>query len=468
MADAIGKQMFMQSLKTTVKRDAERLSRQVSVQFDTICREALIARDLVKINVSSGLEGEGALTSNSKRAAEAILDGIPNLIRLAATQVVQEQQRNPAGWQDVVRRWRDFYEAMKLGRVPVQALIPAVEAQAILNGFEMAIKGMPLPVQVASADEAGKAQRAKKSEESWPHLCDRALILYREKVGVSRYSVAKRRLIEVTPITTNEDGIQAALLSWCQRRLKEVQPRSVRTQLDCMLSALRCVLPELKAPIVKELRGVMQPRVTDRQSMPVQKIRAALEAIKARPTSERVRKDYGGGASQFDEIAIETLAVLGMRPRELVQAKSDALISKSDVFGNKGLFLRIAIAKNKASEREIPLSDGKREIVDVRRLREMLEWQEENQRSLSGAVTSLNTRFKKVAGNYTLYQMRHSWKDVAVHADVDYELRERILGHDVKGVAAVYGSGIPLANGLNALQAIRSKICIADKETDNA
>ena len=124
VADAIGKQMFMQSLKTTVKRDAERLSRQVSVQFDTICREALIARDLVKINVSSGLEGEGALTSNSKRAAEAILDGIPNLIRLAATQVVQEQQRNPAGWQDVVRRWRDFYEAMKLGRVPVQALIP--------------------------------------------------------------------------------------------------------------------------------------------------------------------------------------------------------------------------------------------------------------------------------------------------------------------------------------------------------
>ena len=271
VADAIGKQMFMQSLKTTVKRDAERLSRQVSVQFDTICREALIARDLVKINVSSGLEGEGALTSNSKRAAEAILDGIPNLIRLAATQVVQEQQRNPAGWQDVVRRWRDFYEAMKLGRVPVQALIPAVEAQAILNGFEMAIKGMPLPVQVASADEAGKAQRAKKSEESWPHLCDRALILYREKVGVSRYSVAKRRLIEVTPITTNEDGIQAALLSWCQRRLKEVQPRSVRTQLDCMLSALRCVLPELKAPIVKELRGVMQPRVTDRQSMPCKK-----------------------------------------------------------------------------------------------------------------------------------------------------------------------------------------------------
>jgi integrase len=172
----------------------------------------------------------------------------------------------------------------------------------------------------------------------------------------------------------------------------------------------------------------------------------------------KVRNDYGGGASQFDAIAVEVLAVLGMRPRELLTATSGALIDKTDAFGNQGLYFRLVDGKNRASEREIPLSDGTREVLQVQQLRQMLEWQEQNQRSPHGAVSSFGTRFKAVTGGRTLYQMRHSWKDIAVRAGVEFELRERLMGHKVPGVSAVYGSGIPLAKGLDALFLIRDTI----------
>lgn len=150
--------------------------------------------------------------------------------------------------------------------------------------------------------------------------------------------------------------------------------------------------------------------------------------------------------------------MLGMRPRELIQARPNSLVTKVSVFGEQGVFLRLVDGKNKASEREIPLSDGVREVLQIQRLQEMLEWQEMNLRSPAGAVSSFGTRFKKMAGGRTLYQMRHTWKDVAVNAGVDSELRERLMGHKVPGVSAVYGSGIPLARGLDALILIRDTI----------
>ena len=212
----------------------------------------------------------------------------------------------------------------------------------------------------------------------------------------------------------------------------------------------------------------MQPRVDDREPMPVQAIREAIEGFKQRPASVKVRKGYGGGASQFDAIAVETLAVLGMRPRELMQARSDALCEKTDVFGVKGVYFRVATGKNKAAERDIPISDGARAVLDIDKLRAMLVWQENNPRSLHGAVSSMSTRFNKLTNGYTLYQMRHSWKDIAVRRGIDFEIRERLIGHRVRGVAAVYGSGVPLGLGLDAIEAVRSVIFAAGKETDSA
>ena len=473
VAKVVGKSMHMQSLQTTNKREAERLSRRVSVEFDTICHEARLKCDAVRLNTElmhvETAEPASVANADALAVAQAgmVLAKVPGLVRLAASRVVEEQQRNPKGWLAVVQGWQSFYGAMLKGQVPGVAQRPAIEAQAFLNGIELAVLGQPIPQEPdrqssaiqSSVQQPILTQTGNESNaETWTALCDRALREYRHKVGEQRYKLAVSKLPEVKVTGCTALEIQEGLRDWCNARLQVVQPRTVKGQLDCMVSALRCVLPKLTAPVVRELKGVMQPSVNDRQSMPIQEIRSAVQAFKNRPAPAKVRKDYGGGASQFDAIAVEVLAVLGMRPRELIQARPDDLVTKMDAFGKQGLYLRLADGKNKASEREIPLSDGTREVLPVQRLREMLEWQEKNSRSSHGAVSSFQTRFKEMTGGGTLYQMRHSWKDVAVNAGVDSELRERLMGHKVPGVAAVYGSGIPLASGLDAIEAVRSVI----------
>lgn len=462
VASILKTSMFMKSLKTSVKRDAERLSRQLSVEFDSICRDVRLKRDAVH-----ALDEVVAVDeAHELRAqAEALLSNVPQLIRLAAVRVIEEQQRDPRGWLDTVKKWQSFYEAMKAGAVPSAAQRPALEAQAFLNGIQLAMQGKPLPaVDGQRADSpVSPSPTVVVALESWAALTARALKAYRENVGATRHKLAESKLPQITVQSTAEHHVHEGLKSWCEARLKEVQPRTVKGQLDCMVSALRCVMPKLETPFLRELRGVMQPRSSDRKSMPVQAIRAALTAFNNRPASSKIRHDYGGGASQFDGIAIEMLALLGMRPRELVQAKSDALVFLTDVFGEEGLYFRIVNGKNKASERDIPLSDGTRELVNVARLREMLAWQDKNPRAPHGAVSSLSARFRGVTKAHTLYQMRHSWKDIAVRAGIDFEVRERILGHQVKGVASVYGSGPPLQKGLDAIEAVRTAVYGAGK-----
>ncbi len=455
----------MQSLTTTVKRDAERLSRSVSVEFDSICHEARLKRDLALAGavLPQTVEMKGA---DSSVSADELFAQIPDLTRQAARRVIEEQQRNPGGWLNVVKGWQSLYKAMAEGKVITEIQMPAVKAQAFLNGIESAIQAKPLPPETVATGGGNEAHPATGAGESWASVCRRALAMYRDRVGDARYKLAQRRLPEIRVASVTLAHVEAGLLEWCRGRLKDVTPRTVKTQLDCMVSALRCVLPTLPMPRLKELQGVMQPRMDDRQSMSVQAIRKAIEGFKQRPASVRVRKGYEGGASQFDAIAVETLAVLGMRPRELMQAKSDAICEKTDVFGVKGFYFRIAEGKNKAAERDIPISDGARAVLDIDKLRAMLVWQENNPRSLHGAVSSRGTRFKKLTNGYTLYQMRHSWKDIAVCRGIDFEIRERLIGHQVQGVAAVYGSGVPLKLGLDAIEAVRSVIFAAVKETD--
>ena len=476
VVEVIGKETYMQSLKTTDKKKAERLSRAVSVQFDTICAEARREHKFqeekrqMELQAAHGAEVErvdSAAGADTQRSAESVLARVPELTRLAAIRVVEEQQRDPQGWLDTIRRWKDLYSSALKGPMPGPGPQTAIEAQAYLNGIDFAVQGQPIPpdpatqagaIQSSAQQPIATESRSEPSSETWKALCDRALLEYQHKVTPERHKLAKSSFSGVKVTGCTELEIQEGLRDWCNARLLVVQPRSVKGPLDSMVAALRCVLPKLTAPVVRELQGVMQPRVGDRKSMPIQAIRSAVQAFKDKPPPAKVRNDYGGGASQFDAIAVEVLAVLGMRPRELIQARPDDLVTKVGVFGEQGLYLRLVDGKNKASEREIPISDGTREVVPIQRLREMLEWQEQNPRSPHGAVSSFQTRFKEITGGGTLYQMRHSWKDIAVYAEIDSELRERLMGHKVPGVSAVYGSGIPLKAGLDALMRVRGEI----------
>lgn len=475
VAEAVGKAVHLQSLQTSIKRDAERMVRMVAVQFDLICEEARRACklqqgiDSTMCGIDTGQVNNVASSAaaGAQNTPESILAKVPALTRRAAEWVVERQQLNPRDWQDEVSRWRVFYVSALTAPMPSPGPQTAIEAQAFINGIDLAVQGKPLPPDVLGAGACDVSHPTTNLGGAWEGLCARALELYRAKVSDARYKVAQRRLPDVKVLSTSEQDVEAGLYEWCMERLRDVAPRTVKTQLDCLVSALRCVLPKLQTPQPRELKGVMQARIDDRQAMPIQAIREAIDGFKSRPPSVKARKGYGGGASQFDAIAVETLAVLGMRPRELMQSKSDAICEKTDVFGGKGIYFRIFKGKNNAAERDIPIGDGERNVLDIEKLKAMLLWQENNPRSPHGAVTSLATRFKEITKEYHPYQMRHSWADIARSCNVNFEIRERLMGHRVRGVATIYGSGVPLSVGLDAIEAVRSVIFGSGKETDH-
>lgn len=436
----------MQSLKTSDKREAQRRSHLVSVEFDKLCMNARY--------VEKTPPHPPSLSAGDERTNEEVLAQVPILFRKVILRVIEEQRRNPRGWIDTIRMWQNFYTSALTAPMPRPGPSTAIEAQACLNGIQWVLDGKPLPDTQVSGVPPGVALGANGP---WELLVKNALLQYQHEVSEPRFKLAERVLKQVQVQDTSIQNIQEALRTHSHERLKEVQPRTVKSQLDAAVSALRLVLPSIKAPTIRELAGVMQPRVGDRQSMPVSTIQRALAALAVRPKAAKIRAGYDGGASQFDLIAVRSLALLGLRPRELLGATASALVEKRDVFGNTGVFFRVCQGKNKASERDIPLTDGDREILDLTMLRAMLDWQERHSRKVAGLVSSLGTRFKKASGG-SLYQMRHTWKEIALHHNVDYEIREGILGHAIEGVAKAYGSGIPLKQGLDALMLVRGVI----------
>lgn len=440
------------------------MARKKSVEFDEACERAL---QYCSQSMQPEVEPTGSVKEAlSEQAVEQIINNVPSLVRRGYEIVLEEQKRAPYDdqWQPRVKALQEFFRSMKRGVVPPQSQRTPAEAQALLNGMDMALRGQPLPDTLIKR-ESGDVVSAR-ANGTWEDLCQKALNRYRDRVSYPRYQLAVRSLKQITVVSTATADVEDALRAWAKCRLECVSPRTVKNQLTSVTSALREVIPSLKAPVLKPLQGVLQPKTSDRQSMPLVSIRNALKALKSRPKAKKTRLGYDGGASQFDAFVIEVLAVLGLRPRELLAARTADLCAKNRTFEEQGLYLRITDAKNKSSERDIPLSDGKREVVDLLKLRELLEWQARNPRALHGAVTSLGTRFKKASDGYTLYQMRHTWKDIAMKREVDFEVRERLLGHRVRGMATVYGDGIPLEQGLNALMAIRSELRLNTVESD--
>ena len=458
----LGKSVFMQSLKTREKREAKELSRKVSVQFDEHCAAALREAELAQVSVAVPNGGSQNAVTTSEPSPKEILATMAERVRLAAQRVIEEQQRDPTGWRETALRWRDLYESQVTRPLGGPGPSLGVEAQASVRGIDAVLRGETLPEfsqQVQRAGANAGSGTADPDGRSWASIRDDALAQYKDAVSAPRYEVAKRVLFALRVQEGSERAIKDALRDHGKARLKEVQPRTVRGQQDAAVAAIRKVIPVFKPHEIRELKGVMQPSVGDRDSIPVENLRAALESLRTKRPSAKVRNGYEGGASQFDCIAIQMLAFTGMKPRELIQARSASLVTKPDVFGNMGLFFRVTkeMAKNQAAARDIPISDGIRAIVDVAKLRMFFEWLEQNPRSVPGLVSSMGTRFKELSEGYTPYQIRHTWADVARHAGVEEELRERIIGHSL-GIRGVYGSGIPLAKGLDAILAVKRVI----------
>jgi hypothetical protein len=87
---------FVKALGTADPKEAARLARAVSVQFDNECEKAL--RELVE-TPSTGSEVEIATDSRPSNAevAKDVLGRLPGIIRQMTELVIAEQARNKAG-----------------------------------------------------------------------------------------------------------------------------------------------------------------------------------------------------------------------------------------------------------------------------------------------------------------------------------------------------------------------------------
>lgn len=448
VARALGKATFLRSLKTTDKQEATRLSRAVSVEFDKACASALREATPTQGNPIAASESVRAGTTETRRPDPRL--AIPELVAKAMDTLLavptEEYHRARADTLAVLGLMeRGEFPRGVSGAEPMHPVQAAAVAAAIAD-----------PLHPIHAEPSSTVAPAISAPAYLPVAVDvpRALALYREKVGDNRYRLVSSAL-EPIALTGDAEAVQQQLKEWAEQRLQEVQPRTVKVTLTGLVSCLRCVLPDLKAPELRALRGVLEPRADDKQPATVATVRAIVHAAENR--QPRVNDNV---SAQWDALMLRCLAILGCRPSELLDPGASMLVDRQDVHGNRWTVLRIQKGKNKTSPRDIPLDDVVLPLAD---LREFITWRDAAGLKVQASVNSLNmrlrSRYLKDAPDkdgVTTYSLRHTWAAIAKSLDIDFEVRERLMGHKVQGMAAVYGEGVPMQKALEALKVIRA------------
>lgn len=90
VATVLGKVEFVQALGTADRREAGKLARQVSVNFDNIYEEALLglARSTAQ---PSDIMDERKVSRTDENLAKSVLDRLPGIIRMGTESVIAEQ-----------------------------------------------------------------------------------------------------------------------------------------------------------------------------------------------------------------------------------------------------------------------------------------------------------------------------------------------------------------------------------------
>lgn len=452
VAQALGKAVFMRSLKTADKQEATRLSRVVSVEFDNACAAALAAQKHTPAT-STGLDTPAP--AHAKVVSTGSPDprlAIPSLVKRAVDSLLSypaEEYHEQKDWSLAVLGLMERGEFPR-GVAGAEPLHP-VQAAAVASTIAT-------PTGTAYAAPNPSTAPAIAYPVSMPVDIPRALTLYREKVGDNRYRQISRALEPMT-LVGDAEAVQQQLKAWAEQRLLEVQPRSVKVTLTGLVSCLRCVLPDLKAPELRALRGVLEPKSDDRRAAPIKTVQAIV-----REAELRIPRTNDNVSARWDALVLRCLAILGCRPAELLKPEASVLIERQDVQGKHWTVLRIQQAKNKSSLRDIPLNA---DVLPITQLREFLAWRDKTRLKVQASVNSLNMRLRSRylkstpdKEGITTYSLRHTWAAIAKDLAIDFEVRERILGHKVQGMATVYGDGIPMQVGLEAMIKIRETLCL--------
>lgn len=174
VATLLGRTEFVRALGTADPAMAARLSRQVSVEFDRICSEALLNLDKSSAEPLLDERTETPQPTNAE-VARRVLDGLPGIVAKITENTLAEQARNP-NWLATVEWQRRALKVHIAARMPREIAMHPLEARAALDVLDAAARGEPQGMHILTPTKPSIAAEIALGPSDKPTLVlDRAV-----------------------------------------------------------------------------------------------------------------------------------------------------------------------------------------------------------------------------------------------------------------------------------------------------
>lgn len=455
IAESIGRIEFTKALGTSDPKEAARLARLVSVEFDRICKEA-------RAQSTSQVDNPSPSTSPIKTDAElaaSLVDSIPQIMLAITQSVLANQVKNPDGTQaDIEWRRKAALDHLE-GRIPWGYARPPMQVHAMLKALDLIDAGTPYGFPVPTSSTIPTSDRGKADTEAptilTQEVLDAAIQEYSHGKSHRRVELAKRCIRKCIRLPCNQTEARDGITNWCTSELSKKSESSVATEVTAVISLLKFVsgwhdfsLPKYQG--LKQLRGANRARKSAKSPVPVPLLQKAIKELP--PHLPR-----GGG---HWHAALILCAIYGFRPGELLQSGEESLINRKDTMGKSELVFRVGIdgAKNEASKRDVPVLA---ELEPLFRL--ATRPGSSKSETTRTRVERLNRLFSKALGKQeekiSLYSIRHTFADVARNCGYSDTEFGPIMGHQPnRSITSIYGGNYALDKQREILSKVQATI----------
>ena len=460
VAELVGRAEFRKALGTADRTEALRLARQVSVEFDRICSDALAP--------ATG-SAQGQAEAISTVDAQAVLRGLRDVVDRVTTAAVEAM--HPRG-RRVAKDWRtefDWQERALLaiidGTHPGAAETHALEAMTALKALRALRDGSPLAVapDAHAPVEAMMPQESAASSNPDNRTAaefTEALDGYCERVSSGRVAIMRKLCKDVLRWPSTQAEQVERIMRYAEGKLAGGgKASSVHTQAAGLITILREVpgwsgvsLPKTGA-VARAVRAGGALSKEARDPMPLDVVKVVQASLEAR-------------GDDVDATAAKLLVRYGLRPIELLQEGRAALTERVDILGKRELVFRAGLsgAKNAASRRDLPVhADDVKAFelvlsgIGIEDSATKAERERRGRQRVSRLSRAVSIGLRGQPERLSLYSFRHTCADLLRAVGASGEEVGGVLGHTAGGSKAtsIYGGTAPLDRPRALLAAVR-------------
>ncbi|MNF49614.1 hypothetical protein D3C84_308910 [compost metagenome] len=442
VAEIVGRAEFRKALGTADRKEADRLARQVSVEFDRVCTDALTQTAQQARGESPGSK----VGAPPRVTAEAILARLQTIVEKAtrsAIEALEPSQRHAPTWAAEMAWRKEALLAIAEGKHPGAADYSPIEAMAVYRNIEALERGELLSLGSATPEPAAPARALSDDPDSRTAAeFKEALEGYCSRVSSGRADIVRSLAERVLRWPSTQAQQVQRIMQYAEAKLAAGgKPSSAHTQAAGLITVLRELpgwerisLPR-NGSTARTVRQGGQLQADARDAMPLGVVQEVLQGL-----------DDRGDA--VDVAAARLLVRYGLRPIELLQEGPEALAEREDILHNRELVFHAGLsgAKNSASRRCLPVHAddvelfklvlGARGEAGEKRARARIQ-------RLSAAV---RIQLRGKPGKLSLYSLRHTCADLLRAVGATPDEVGGVLGHTAKGSKAtsIYGGKAPL------------------------